>query len=82
MKYEGQKLNNFQKKGKKKTFGAKKTSWGWASEEKKVFFGPKIGKNLRIRSRNWPILKEKKGHFGPRKQAGAELKKKQLFPRE
>ena len=26
--FSGQKLNNFQKKKQKKTFGAKKTSWG------------------------------------------------------
>ena len=66
MKYEGQKLNNFQKKGKKKTFGAKKTSWGWASEEKKLFFGPKIGGKYEVRgpkSEQFSKKKRKKKDF-------------------
>ena len=40
------KIDQFKKKKRKKTFQAKKTSWGWASEEKKGFFGSKIGKKF------------------------------------
>ena len=51
---------------------------GLSLSRKKGFFGPKIGGKLRIRSRNWLILK-KKGLCRPKKQAGAELEKKRFF---
>ena len=65
MKYEGQKLNNFQKKKKKKTFGTKKNKLGLSlRRKKKRFFWQKIDQ-----------FKQKNGLFGPKKQARAELKK-------
>ena len=66
MKYEGQKLNNFQKKKKKKNFWDKKKNKLGLSlrRKKKRFFWQKIDQ-----------FKQKNGLFGPKKQARAELKK-------
>ena len=75
---------------KKKDISGQKNKLGLSLRRKKGFLGQKLGKNVRIRSRNGPILKEKRT-FRAKKQAGAELKhtkkefvgqKKVLFPRE
>jgi len=48
-------------------------------KSKKDFLSQKVGKTLKITSRNCPILK-KWGFFRPKKQAGADLKnKKRIF---
>ena len=48
IEYKGQKLTNLKKK---RTFRAKKQA-GAELKKKKDFLGPKLGKNLGIRSRN------------------------------
>ena len=49
IEYKGQKLTNFQKK---RTFHAKKQAGAELKKKEKDFLGPKLGKNLEIRSRN------------------------------
>ena len=73
IEYEGQKLTNFHKK---KDFSGQKNKLGLSlRRKKKESLGQKLGKNFRIMSRNWLILKKKRT-FRAKKQAGAELKKK------
>ena len=64
-----EKIDQFSKKQKKnRTFLGKKTSWGWAFEQKRIF-GQK----------NWPIKKNESYYFfWPKKQAGVELKQKKI----
>ena len=77
IEYEGQKLTNFHKK---KDFSGQKNKLGLSlRRKKKESLGQKLGKNFRIMSRNWLILKKKRT-FRAKKQAGAELKnKKRIF---
>ena len=46
---------------------------------KKGLFWAKILINIEFKGQKLTNSKKKKGHFGPKKQAGAELKKKKGF---
>ena len=68
MKYEGQKLINLKKK--KKKAGAE------LQKKKKVFFGHKIWKNLRIRNKKFTDFKEKKDISGQKNKLELSLRRK------
>ena len=60
---------------KKRNWGGKKQAEA-ERKKKKKFGGKKLGKNLIIRSRNCPILKQNRTFQDKKKQAGAELRNK------
>ena len=91
LKCKGKKLSNFPPQ-KKRLFGPKRNKLGLSLKRKNGVFrtknwekfeytGQKLN-NLKKKKNTIDRFQRKKGHFGPKKQAGAELKKKKWFPRE
>ena len=75
IEYEGQKLTNFHKK---RTFQAKKNKLGLSLRgEKRIFLRLNLGEKIENNVQKLTNLKKKL--FGPQKQAGAELKQKNVF---
>ena len=74
IEYKDQKLTNFPKK--KGNFRPKKQAGAELKKKKKEFFGSKLGKKLRIMSRNQLILKKKKDFSGQKNKLGLSLRRK------